>query len=92
MAYLILTYNKIEMRQMLLILAVSSLISCKTENIYLTVFPVKRVTEITDTIYIVPANRFGKEFQRADSLFNIIEKASDEAMMEALKKTKHLIQ
>lgn len=80
------------MRKIILILAVASLTGCKTENVYLTVFPVKRVTEITDTIYIVPDNRFGKEFQRADSLFSIIEKASDEAMKSALKKTKHLIQ
>lgn len=74
------------MKKILLILAVASLASCKTENIYLMVSPVKMVTEITDTIYVVPDNRFRKEFQRADSIFNIIEKASDDAMKSAILK------
>lgn len=79
------------MKKIVLILTVALLTGCKTENVYLTVFPVKRVTEISDTIYVVPNNRFRREFQRADSIFNIIEKASDEAMKSALLKTKHLI-
>lgn len=76
------------MKKILIILAVVSLTGCKTEYIYLTVFPVKRVTEITDTIYVVPNNRFRMEFQRADSIFNIIEKASDDAMKSAILKFK----
>lgn len=79
------------MKKIVLILTVALLTGCKTENVYLTVFPVKRVTEISDTIYVVPNNRFRREFQIADSIFNIIEKASDEAMKSALLKTKHLI-
>lgn len=74
------------MKKLLLILAVTSLVGCKTENIYLTILPVKRVTEITDTIYVIPDNRFKSEFQRADSIFNVIEKASDDAMKSAILK------
>lgn len=74
------------MKKILLILAVASLVGCKTENIYLTILPVKRVTEITDTIYVVPDNCFKREFQRADSIFNVIEKASDDAMKSAILK------
>lgn len=78
------------MKKILLFLAVLSLASCKTENIYLMVLPEKRVTEITDTIYVVSDNRFTKEFQRADSVFSIIEHASDKAMQSAIFKTRHL--
>lgn len=74
------------MKKILLILAVASLVGCKTENIYLTILPIKRVTEITDTIYVVPDNRFKREFQRADSIFNVIEKTSDDAMKSAILK------
>ena len=63
------------MKKILLILAIASLVSCKTKNIYLTILPVTRVTEITDTIYCLPDNRFRRDFQIADSVF---EKASDE--------------
>lgn len=76
------------MKKILLILAVVIVASCKTENIYLTVFPTKRVTETTDTIYVVPDNRFTKEFHRADSIFSVIEKASDDAMKSAILKFK----
>ncbi|WPO59299.1 hypothetical protein [Bacteroides fragilis] len=76
------------MKKILLIIAVALLIGCKTENIYLTIFPVKRIVEITDTIYVVPGNRFKREFQKADSVFNIIEKASDDAMKSAVLKFK----
>lgn len=76
------------MKKIRLIIAVALLSGCKTENVYLTVFPVKRVTEITDTIYVVPDNRFKKDFQRADSIFNV---ASDEAMKSAILKTKPLV-
>lgn len=75
------------MKKILLIIAVAIMSGCKTENVYLTVFPVKRVTEITDTLYVVPDNRFKKYFQRADSIFNV---ASDEAMKSTLLKTKRL--
>ena len=78
------------MKKILLIFAVVAITSCKTENIYLTVFPIKMVTEITDTIYVVSDNHFAREFQRADSIFSIIEKASDEAAKSAFEKTKHL--
>lgn len=71
------------MKKILLILAATSLVGCKTENIYLNVLPVIRVTEITDTIYIVHDNRFTMGFQRADS---IIKKASDDAMKSAILK------
>lgn len=74
------------MKKILLILAVASLVGCKTENIYLTILPIKRVTEITDIIYVVPDNRFKREFQRADSIFNVIEKTSDDAMKSAILK------
>lgn len=74
------------MKKILLILTAVSLVGCKIENIYLTIFPVKRVTETTDTIYVVPGNRFKREFQKADSVFNIIEKASDDAMKSAILK------
>lgn len=50
------------MKKLLLILTVVIVASCKTENVYLTVFPIKRITEITDTIYVVPDNRFKKDF------------------------------
>lgn len=78
------------MKKIILILVVASLVGCKTENVYLTVFPVKIVTEITDTIYVVPDNRFTIEYQRADSIFSIIEDASYEAMKSSISKTKHL--
>lgn len=78
------------MKKIVLILAIASLIGCKTENVYLTVFPVKRVTEITDTIYVVPDNRFKREFQRADSVFSIIEKASDDAMKSTISKFRQI--
>lgn len=84
----ILTYNNRKMKKILLILTVVIVASCKTENVYLTVFPIKRITEITDTIYVVPDNRFKKDFHIADSLF---EKASDEAMKSAHEKIKHLL-
>ena len=77
------------MKKILLIIAVASLAGCKTENIYLTISPVKRVTEVVDTIviYQVPVHRFTREFQIADSVFEI---ASDKAMKSAILKTKHL--
>ena len=78
------------MKKILLILAAVSLASCKTENIYLTILPIKRVTEITDTIYVVPDNRFKREFEKADSIFSVIDKASDDAMKSAIFKTTHL--
>lgn len=71
------------MKKILLILAVALLVGCKTENIYLTILPVTRVTEITDTIYMFPDNRFTMDFQRSDSLF---KKASDDAMKSAILK------
>lgn len=76
------------MKKILLILAVVIVASCKTENVYLTVFPIKRVTETTDTIYVVPDNRFKREFEKADSIFSVIEKASDDAMKSAILKFK----
>lgn len=76
------------MKKILLILAVALLAGCKTENIYLTILPVTRITEITDTIYYLPDNRFRREFQIADSVF---EKASDEAMKSSKEKVKHLL-
>lgn len=76
------------MKKILLIIAVASLVGCKTENIYLTVLPLKKVTEITDTIYVVPDNRFTMDFQRADSVFNVIEKASNDAMKSEILKFK----
>lgn len=76
------------MKKILLILAVALLAGCKTEIVYLTILPATRVTEITDTIYVVPDNRFKKDFHIADSLF---EKASDEAMKSAHEKNKHLL-
>lgn len=78
------------MKKILLILAAVSLAGCKTENIYLMVLPAKRVTEITDTIYIVPDNRFKREFHVSDSIFSAIDKASDDAMKSAVLKTTHL--
>lgn len=78
------------MKKILLIFAAVSLAGCKTENIYLTVLPIKAVTEITDTIYVVPDNRFKREFERADSIFSVINKASDDAMKSAIFKTTHL--
>lgn len=78
------------MKKILLILAAVSLAGCKTANIYLTILPIKTVTEITDTIYVVPDNRFKREFEKADSIFSIIDKASDEAAKSAFEKTKHL--
>lgn len=73
------------MNKILLIIAVALLVGCKTENIYLSIYPMQMVTEITDTIYVVPDNRFTMEFQRADS---IVKKASDEAMKSAIFKFK----
>ena len=78
------------MKKILLILAVVSLASCKTENIYLMVLPEKRVTKITDTIYVVPDNRFKMKSEKADSIFSVINKASDDAMKSAIFKTTHL--
>lgn len=78
------------MKKTLIIFAVISLAGCKTENIYLMILPIKSVTEITDTIYIVPDNRFKREFYVSDSIFSVIEKASDEAAKSAISKTKHL--
>lgn len=74
------------MKRTLLILTITLLVGCKTENIYLTILPVTRITETMDTIYIVNNNRFKGEFQRADSIFNVIEKASDDAMKSAILK------
>lgn len=79
------------MKKIVLILTVALLTGCKTENVYLTVFPVKGVTEISDTIYVFPDNRFKREFEKADSIFSVIDKASDDAMKLSLFKTKHLI-
>lgn len=79
---------RIVMKIILIILAVVSLTGCKTEYIYLTVFPVKGVKEITDTIYVVPDNRFKREFEKADSIFSVIEKASADAMKSAILKFK----
>lgn len=76
------------MKKIVIILAVVSLTGCKTENIYLAVFHVKRVTEITDTIYVSSDNRFKKDFEKADSIFSVIEKASDDAMKSAILKFK----
>lgn len=76
------------MKKILLILAVVIVASCKTENVYLTVFPIKLVTETTDTIYVVPDNRFKRDFEKADSIFSVIEKASDDAMKSAILKFK----
>jgi hypothetical protein len=83
-----LTYNNKVMKKILIILAVVSLTGCKTEYIYLTVFPVKGVTEITDTIYVASDNRFKMDFEKADSIFSVIEKASDDAMKSAILKFK----
>jgi hypothetical protein len=84
----IVTNNEKVMKKILIILAVVSLTGCKTEYIYLTVFPVKGVTEITDTIYVASDNRFKMDFQKADSIFSVIEKASDDAMKSAILKFK----
>ncbi|MBL3928742.1 hypothetical protein [Bacteroides thetaiotaomicron] len=78
------------MKKILIILAVVSLAGCKTENIYLTILPIKKVTE-TDTIYVVPDNRFKRELEKADSIFSIIDKASDAVAKSAFEKTKHLL-
>lgn len=51
---------------------------------------------IVDTLVVVclmvtpqqEVNRFEAEFQRADSLFAVIERASDEAMKSAIDKTR----
>lgn len=76
------------MKKILLILAIASLVGCKTKNVYLTIFPVQRVTKITDKIYVVPDNHFTRDFHIADSIFNVIEKASDDAMKSAILKFK----
>ena len=76
------------MKKILLILAVALLSGCKTEIVYLTIFPATRVAEITDTIYCLHDNRFRREFQIAD---RVIEKASDEAMKSSKEKVKHFI-
>lgn len=36
------------------------------------------------------ANRFTSQFHEADSLFRVIEKASEDAMKSAHEKTRHL--
>lgn len=75
------------MKKTLLILAVVIVWSCKTENIYLCVFPQKEVQTITDTVYIAH-NRFTRQFDIADSIF---DKASRGAMRSASEKTKHFL-
>lgn len=79
------------MKTLLLMLAIIALASCKTERIYLIVFTqeTKTVTN-KKTAFDIPYNRFTKQFNSADSIFNLIEKASNEAAKTALEKTKHL--
>lgn len=75
------------MNKILLIIVVASLANCKTENVYLTVYPVQRVAEITDTVYVAKPNRFRKDFQKADSVFKV---ASEKAIKSSFFKTKYL--
>lgn len=57
--------------------------SCKTYNVYLIpVYPAP--------VCAPSANRFTSQFHGADSLFRVIEKASEDAMKAAHEKTKHL--
>lgn len=81
------------MKKVLVIIAIPLLASCKTEILYLTVFPIKKETEMIDTrtIYKFPDNRFRREFYVSDSIFSVIEKSSNDAMKSAIYKTKHLI-
>lgn len=60
------------MKKLLLILAtIAVMVSCKTQNIYLISFSDKcyEAEVVRDTVSL-PENRFEKQFQYADSLFN----------------------
>lgn len=62
--------------------------SCKTYNVYL--IETKQEPVYPAPVCIPSVNRFTSQFNEADSLFRVIEEASDEAMKAAHEKTKHL--
>lgn len=78
----------------LFVMAVA-LVGCKTQNIYLFTLPNKETAKDTAILFIRPynksENRFATEFQKADSIFNIMQEASHEAAKSAFEKTKHQI-
>ena len=81
------------MKLVLMILAALSMTGCKTYNITFQEVKAKPTTDtvyVTETAYIY-RNRFTKQFHEADSVFRIIQKASNEAAKSALESTKHLI-
>lgn len=82
-------------RKISLFFAVITLVSCKTQNIYLFNMSNEKVAKDTAVLFIRPYNKyenhFAKEFQKADSIFNIMMKASHEAAKSAFEKTKHKI-
>lgn len=62
--------------------------SCKTYNVYL--IEVKPGPVHSAPAFVPSVNRFTTQFHEADSLFRVIEKASEDAMKAAHEKTKHL--
>ena len=79
------------MKAILIILAALSTTSCKTYNITFQELQEKP----TATVYmpkrkVCIGNRFEKQFHEADSVFQIIQQASNEAAKSALESTKHL--
>ena len=80
------------MKEILIILAALSMTNCKTYNITFQEAQEKPVA----TVYIpkrtvFTGNVFEKQFHEADSVFQIIKQASNEAARSAHEKTKHLI-
>lgn len=62
--------------------------SCKTYDIYL--IETKPESVCSAPACVPSVNRFTSQFHKADSLFRVIEKASEDAMKAAHEKTKHL--
>lgn len=79
-----------KVKKIILVLAIIAFASCKTEQVYLIVFPQREVKTVIfkKNRCEIPYNRFTREFQIADSAF---EKASKEAMQSASEKTKYLL-
>lgn len=61
---------------------------CKTYNVYL--IETKQEPVYPALVCAPSVNRFTSQFHGADSLFRVIEKASEDAMKAAHEKTKHL--
>lgn len=72
-------------RAILLAMSVATLSACTIQRTFFVIIPEEKVVGI----YPPSNNRFTIPFNRADSVYQVIEKASDEAMKRVIYKFKN---